>query len=226
MRKPIKDRLQAIRTTISVSAKEPDYAQDDIPLPFKIGSLFLVMSYDVKYSKLEKAIKNFFAGKYVVHMAKDYMQDILGCICEKINEADFGIVVLAGLKYTKGIKKYHVKMNIAFEYGMFKILDKPVMLICEDKLNLDVDKEFSDIKSENYGETFSLKKPVAQIEKRIGEVFNKFIPELAKKTATRTLDELAKKHADFPYSKRGTLLKHYKTQYEIQIRSDFEEKTG
>ncbi len=140
------------------------------------------MPYDAKYSKLEKAIKKFFEGRYTVHMARDYMQDILGCICEKIKEADFGIVVLAGLKYRKNGKN-RIRMNIPFEYGMFKILDKPVILVREKKLNIDINEEFSDIRNENYGEKFAIKRQITQIEKRIGQIFDKFIPELAKKTS-------------------------------------------
>jgi hypothetical protein len=207
---------------MSLSSKELGYAQEDISLSFKIGSLFLVMPYDDKYSKVEKAIRNFFEGKYTVHMAKDRTGDILGCICEKIKEVDFGIVVLAGLKYRKE-KKNRVRMNIPFEYGMFKILDKPVMLVCEDKLNIDINEEFSDIRNESYGEKFTLKRQITQIEKRIGQIFKKFIPELVEKTAKRMLKELAEKN-DLPHSEEDRLLKLYKTQLEIQIRSDFKGK--
>jgi hypothetical protein len=221
MRKHLKERFQAQRPIISLSSKELGYAQEDISLSFKIGSLFLVMPYDDKYSKLENAIRNFFEGKYTVHMAKDRTGDILGCICEKIKEVDFGIVVLAGLKYRKE-KKNRVRMNIPFEYGMFKILDKPVMLVCEDKLNIDINEEFSDIQNESR-EKFTLKKQITHIEKRIGQIFKKFIPELAEKTAKRQLKESTEKNG-LPRSEEERLLTLCKTQLEIQIRSDFKDK--
>lgn len=223
MRKHFKERFPRILT---VSYPTPDYIQEDIlsEISLRIESLFLVMPYDAKYSKLEEAIKNFFEGKYTVHMAKDYMQDILGCICEKIKEADFGIVVLAGLKYRKE-KKNRVRMNIPFEYGMFKILDKPVMLVCEDKLNIDINKEFSDIRNESYGEKFTVGRQITQIEKRIGQIFSKFIPELARKLAEKNLDEIVKKHPRFPHAQTDDFMRHCKTQYEIQIRNDFKDKS-
>jgi len=222
MRKHLKERFLRIPT---VTYPNPDYAQEDIlsEISLKIGSLFLVMPYDTKYWKLEKGIKDFFEGKYTVHMAKDDLRDILGCICEKITEADFGIVVLAGLKYRKD-KKNRVRMNIPFEYGMFKILDKPVMLVCEDKLNMDINEEFSDIRNESYGEKFTVGRQITQIEKRIGQIFSKFIPELARKSAEKTLDEIVKKHPSFPHAKTGDFMRHCKTQYEIQIRNDFKDK--
>jgi hypothetical protein len=191
--------------------REPDYALEPLLL-HKIGSLFLVMSYDAKYSKLENAIKNFFKDKYDVHMAKDSMQDILGCVCEKIKESDFGIVVLAGLKFRKQGKN-RIKMNIPFEYGMLKI-------------NVDISVEFSDVQNENHGEKFAIKRQTTQIEKRIGEIFSKFIPELARNAAEMTLDEIVAKHPSFPLAKRKDLLKLYKTQCEIIIRKDFEDKIG
>lgn len=220
MHKYLKETFLRIPT---VTYPTPDYAQEDIlsEISLQIGSLFLVMPYDTKYWKLEKAIKNFFEGKYTVHMAKDRTGDILGCICEKTKEVDFGIVVLAGLKYRKE-KKNRVRMNIPFEYGMFKILDKPVMLVCEDKLNIDINEEFSDIQNESR-EKFILKKQITHIEKRIGQIFKKFIPELAEKKAKRQLKELAEKNG-LPRSEEERLLKLYKTQLEIQIRSDFKGK--
>jgi len=215
------DIIRNFKTTPYPNLSEPEYLQEVYSLS-KIGSLFLVMSYDDKYLKLENAIRTFFDGKYTVHMAKDYTGDILGRICEKIKEADFGIVVLAGLKYTKKGRK-RVRMNIPFEYGMFKILDKPVMLIRGNKLNLDVSKEFSDIQNESHGETFSLKRGLKHIEKRMGQIFKKFIPELAEKTAKRTLKELIEKN-DLHHSEEDRLLKLCKIQCEIQIRNDFKDK--
>ncbi len=196
----------------------------------ELDSLFLVMSYDNKYAKIESAIKNFFDGIYTVHMAKDSMQDILGCICEKINEADFGIVVLAGLKKTGtkkgGKKKYHVKMNIPFEYGMFRVSDKPVMLICEENPNFNINDEFSDIKNENYGEKFRLGSRQKNIEKRIAQIFMKFIPELARKTAKRVTDELAEKHENIRHRALENLNRQLTRLYKDQIMQDFREKVN
>ena len=190
----------------------------------KINSLFLVISYDRKYNKVINAVKNYFDGKYSVYMAKDCMGGILKGICEKIQAADFGIVVLAGLKkFGKGKKNVYVKMNIPFEYGMLHILGKPVMLISEDGKNLEIKTEFSDISNEQYGEKFRLYSNRGKIETRIGQIFEKFIPELADKSAWRSLRE-SKNYKRLLYSKAEVLHSKLKKIYEQLIKSEFENK--
>lgn len=230
MYKDKKRKLQVQKPLISFLSKETDYNQgeiEEISGCYKIGSLFLVMSYDKKYSKLEKAIKIFFDGIYTVHITREYIgQNVLSCICEKIRDSDFGIVVLAGLKEYKSKKgriKCSVKMNIPFEYGMLQILEKPVMLICEDKSNLDIDKEFSDIKSENFGEKRKISNQQKKIEKCIGEIFKKFIPELAKWSAKKAIAESGAEDK-IAVSKIKKLQLSLKNLYEIQIKNDFKER--
>lgn len=210
------------RVVRKITAEEKGYIQEYTPP--KIGSLFLVMSQKNKYIKLEKAIKIFFDNIYTVYMAKDYAQDTLTCVCEKINEADFGVVVLAGLKgFQKKSNKFLVKVNIPFEYGMLKILNKPVMLIREENSNFDIDEEFSDIKNENWGEEVSLKNQLRTIEKHLGRMFKKFIPELARKTAEREVNILLRR-ADFSHSDKQRLLSELKNMFETRTRKDFRRK--
>jgi len=205
-----------------ICPEEREYIQDYAPP--KIGSLFLVMSQNNKYIKFETAIKSYFKNIYMVHMAKDYAQDTLTCVCEKIRDADYGIVILAGLKgFQRKGKKLLSKMNIPFEYGMLKILNKPVMLIREEKSNIDIDKEFSDIKNENWGEKISLRSQQRTIENKLGKMFKKFIPELATKTADREVRKLLEK-ADLSHSDKIRLLSELKNMYETQIRKDFKNK--
>lgn len=190
----------------------------------KINSLFLVISYDRKYNKVVNAIENYFDGKYSVYMAKDCMGGLLKRICEKIKDADFGIVILAGLKkITKDKKSFRFKMNIPFEYGMLHILDKPVMLISEQANKIEIKNEFTDISNEQYGEKFKLYKSQKKIEERIDEIFKKFIPELADKSAWRAIRE-SKNFEKLLFSKAENIHSKLKKIYETIIKSDFENK--
>ncbi|MBZ9578181.1 hypothetical protein KJA13_04130 [Patescibacteria group bacterium] len=221
-KKEIKFR-KASRTFLLEKVKEFDCGAKALAELPEIGSLFLAMSYDKKYKKVEKAIKDFFKDIYTVYMARDCMGILLEGICDKIQEADFGIVVLAGLKkYVKKRRACITKMNVPFEYGMLQILNKPVMLISEENLDLDIKTEFSDISNKQYGEKFTLHRQQKRIQRRIGTIFNKFIPELAKDSAKRALEcEPIRKLA---YSKAKKLEAELKKVYKPMIENDFKDR--
>lgn len=223
MKRKSRVKFQAQKAPTEIPHEGFGYPLEKLP---KIRSLFLVISYDKKYSKVETAIRNFFGDIYSVCTARDCMAGLLEGICEKIKEVDFGIVVLAGLKKFKKVrnkKRYYVKMNIPFEYGMLQISGLPVMLLCEEDLNLDIKTEFSDISNIQYGEKFKCHRYRKKIERRIGEVFKKFIPELAKKRADKAFDEV-KELGELAHSKVRTVKSKLRIIYETQIKSDFREK--
>jgi hypothetical protein len=223
MKKKTRDKFQSEKAPTEITHSEFDLDEEVCP---KIESLFLVISYAKKYDKVEKAIKNFFGDIYKVYIGRDCMGGLLEGICERIKEVDFGIVVLAGLKKCRKVgkrKKYYVKFNIPFEYGMFQILDLPVMILCEKNLNLDIKTEFSDISNIQRGEKFEHNWRPKKIEKHIAEKFKKFIPELAKKSVNRAFDRV-EKLKQLPYSETKTVKTSLKTIYETQIKTKFEDK--
>lgn len=224
MKEKTRGKFQAQKVPTEIPHEEFSYPVEDLP---RIQSLFLVISYDKKYNKVEGAINNFFGGIYMVCTARECMGGLLEGICEKIKEVDFGLVVLAGLKKFKKVgnrRKYYVKMNIPFEYGMFQILDLPIMLLCEKNLNLNIPTEFSDINNIQRGEKFEHTWRQKKIEKHIAEKFKKFIPELAKKRANKAFYEV-EELGELPHSKVESLFKtNLRIIYEAQIRNDFKGK--
>lgn len=197
---------------------EPYLLKDDYDLPI-VDSLFLVIPYKSKYSKVEKAIKKCFKKQYKIHMPKDYISSILSTICQKVEESTFGIVILAGLKEYKK-KKCRTRMNIPFEYGMLQVLRKPIMLISEAKSNFNIPEEFSDISNEQWGETLNPNSNSRTIEKRIMDIFVKFIPTLANYMANKAVYE-GKTFERLPHPLAKKLTQHLKIVYESTLRIDF-----
>lgn len=213
-----RERLIKYSERISSVGKYYGYAEDH-----KIGSLFLVISYNGKYRKVERAIQNFFEGIYEVRMQKDTLGKILEGICEKIRDVDFGIVVLGGIKRCRRGGRSCIRLNIPFEYGMLQILDKPVMLISEKNVRLDINNEFSDIKNENYGEKIDSSKKVNVIERQISQIFNKFIPVLAKHKAREAVTEINSKKRFYSHD-LSQLTKNFVDIFSAQIKNEFKGK--
>jgi hypothetical protein len=213
-----KESIVKLTDSILPIRKYEAYAEDH-----KIGSLFLVMSYNGKYKKVEKAIKNFFEGIYEVQMQKDTLGKILEGICEKVRDSDFGIVVLGGIKRCKHGGKSCIRLNIPFEYGMLQILDKPVMVISEKNARLDINNEFSDIKNENHGEKIDSSRKLDVIERRIGQIFNKFIPVLARHKAKEAVKEIGGKNKFYSHE-ISQLIKNFVDIFSAQIKNEFKFK--
>jgi hypothetical protein len=161
-------------------------------------------------------------------MAKDSYGKVLEGICDKINDVDFGIVVLAGLKKPiKGKRKCFLRMNIPFEYGMFTILNKPVMLMYEENSNFDIRTEFTDIGNEHY-ERFQLCRQQRVMDKQISIIFIKFIQELAKSRANDMMRQI-EKHNKRLYNSikdKDKFKRALTTIHENEIKDDFKSKLG
>ena len=111
------------------------------------------------------------------------------------------------------------KFNIPFEYGMMQILNKPIMLICEENLDLDFKSEFSDISNIQHGEKFKLYKQQEKIEIKIKEIFIKFIPELAKTMVKKVLED--KEFIKISHRDANKLKGKLRKVYETMLQQEF-----
>jgi hypothetical protein len=101
------------------------------------SSVFLAISY-TKRKKVENAIRKYLESKGLeVITGRDVTS---GCnLCDEIinliQKSDFGVVVYNELRH-----------NISYEWGLLDALKKNVVLLNDENIHIDLDKELSDKK--------------------------------------------------------------------------------